>query len=81
MNPQFASFRYGNPGYGSLSRRTPVEIRTGADDSSEMGAFHDLFAPQREEHLRRRLQEYLRFGLEAGVFFEPAIRRQTTTIP
>jgi hypothetical protein len=33
-----------------------------------MGAFHDLFAPQRETNLSIRLDEYLRFGLDAGVF-------------
>ena len=33
-----------------------------------MGAFHELFEPQRETNLRIRLDEYLRFGLEAGVF-------------
>jgi hypothetical protein len=35
-----------------------------------MGAFHDLYQPQRERNLRVRLDEYLRFGLEAGVFYE-----------
>jgi hypothetical protein len=30
--------------------------------------FHDVFAPQREDNLKIRLQEYLRFGLEAGLF-------------
>ena len=44
----------------------PREIRTGADDESEMGAFHLLHAPQREANLRIRLEEYLRFSLEAG---------------
>ena len=39
----------------------------GADDESEMGVFHDVFAPQREDNLNIRLQEYLRFGLEAGI--------------
>jgi hypothetical protein len=33
-----------------------------------MGAFHDLFQPQRLTNLNVRLQEYLRVGLEAGVF-------------
>ena len=33
-----------------------------------MGAYHLLFAPQREGNLRIRIEEYLRFGLEAGVF-------------
>ena len=34
-----------------------------------MGAFHYLFQPQRETNLRVRLDEYLRFGLEAGIFY------------
>jgi hypothetical protein len=34
-----------------------------------MGAYHDLFEPQRETNLRVRLAEYLRFGLEAGIFY------------
>jgi hypothetical protein len=34
-----------------------------------MGAFHFLHQPQREADLRVRLQEYLRFGLEAGIFY------------
>jgi hypothetical protein len=46
-----------------------VEIRTGAEDQSEMGAMRDLYVPQREAHLRARLGEYLRFGLEAGIFY------------
>ena len=48
---------------------TPLEIRTGAEGGSEMGVFHSLFLPQREENLRVSLQEYLRFGLDAGLFF------------
>jgi hypothetical protein len=34
-----------------------------------MGAFHNLYQPQRQANLRARLDEYLRFGLEAGIFF------------
>ena len=69
VRPQFTSLRYGDPGYGQLSVRCAAEIRTGADDESEMGAFHDLYQPQRETNLRVRLDEYLRFGLEAGIFY------------
>lgn len=69
IRPQFTSLRYGDPGYCQLGRRCAAEIRRGADDESEMGAFHDLFAPQREANLRARLDEYLRFGLEAGVLY------------
>jgi hypothetical protein len=48
---------------------TAIEIREGADDQAEMGAFHDLFQPQRVSNLRTRIDEYLRFGLEAGILF------------
>jgi hypothetical protein len=67
--PHFTSLRYGDPGYGQLRSSTDESIRTGADDESEMGVLHDLFQPQRETNLRIRLDEYLRFGLHAGVFY------------
>jgi len=69
--PSFTSLGYADPGYCQLRISAPAQIRTGADDEAEMGAFHDLFQPQRESNVRARLREYLRFGLEAGVFYEP----------
>jgi hypothetical protein len=69
LKPAFTSTRYGEPAYAQLRRRSPVQIRQGADDEAAMGAFHDLFEPQRLANLRVRLGEYLRFGLEAGLFF------------
>lgn len=69
LRPVLTSSRYADPGYCQLDRRTPDEVRRGADDESEMGVFHDLFQPQREDYLARRLEDYLRFGLEAGIFF------------
>jgi hypothetical protein len=69
VRPQLVATRFPAPGYCQLSAFCPCEIRRGADDEAEMGAFHDLFQPQREAHLRTRLDEYLRFGLEAGIFF------------
>ncbi len=68
IRPHFTSLAFGNPAYGQLSGRCPAAIRTGADDGAEMGAFHDVFQPQRMAHLQARLAEYLRFGLEASVF-------------
>jgi hypothetical protein len=61
--------RYGDPGYGQLRSASDPSIRTGADDESEMGVLHDLFQPQRETNLGIRLDEYLRFGLHAGIFY------------
>jgi hypothetical protein len=69
VRPVLTSARYGTPGYAQLAIGTPREIRAGADDESEMGAFHDLFLPLREAHLRTRLDESIRFGLEAGIFY------------
>jgi hypothetical protein len=46
-----------------------LEITTGAEDGGEMGAFHLLQQAQRIANLRTALDEYLRVGLEAGVFF------------
>jgi hypothetical protein len=69
LRPAFTSSRYGDPGYCQLSRRSALEIRHGAEDGAEMGAFHDLYQPQRETNLRVRLEEYLRFGMEAGFVF------------
>lgn len=68
IRPEFTSLTYGDAGYCRLSDRCPVEIREGADDESELGVFHDLYQHQRETNLRVRLDEYLRFGLEAGIF-------------
>jgi hypothetical protein len=34
-----------------------------------MGAFSSLKQPQREANLRIRLEEYLPFGLEAGLIY------------
>ncbi len=69
VRPVFTSLHYGDAAYCQLDVRTADEIRRGADDEAEMGAFHNLYQPQREENLRARLDEYLPFGLEAGVFF------------
>lgn len=66
--PSFVSLRYGDSGYARLSPRCAPAIRFGADDESELGVFHDLQLPRRERDLLARLDEYLRFGMEAGVF-------------
>lgn len=67
--PHFTSLRYGDPGYCQLRQSTSDKIRRGAHDESEMGVLHGLYQPQRETNLRVRLEEYLRFGLEAGLIY------------
>jgi hypothetical protein len=67
--PHFTSLRYGDPGYGQLRQATDQSIRQGASDEGEIGVMHALYQPQRETNLLIRLDEYLRFGLHAGVFY------------
>lgn len=70
LAPRFTSLRYGVAAYCQLARATVDAIRRGADDESEMGAFHSLFPAQRETNLQIRLSEYLRVGLATGIFYE-----------
>jgi len=69
VTPTFATMRFGRPAYMQLSAGCPSAIRTGAEDGGEMGAFHLVQQAQRLANLRNALEEYLRVGLEAGVFF------------
>ena len=69
VRPRFTSTRYGHPAYCQLACDCAEEIKRGADDESEMGAFHDLYQPQREANLRARLDEYTPAGMEAGILF------------
>ena len=67
--PGFSSEIYGIYNYLQLSKGCPAEIKTGAEDGSEMGTFSFLKQPQREANLRTSLNEYLRFGLQTGLIF------------
>ncbi|MGY6020837.1 hypothetical protein [Streptomyces spinosirectus] len=69
VRPLFTAVRYGTPWYGQLADGCPEQIRRGADDGAETGAFHDLYRPQREDGLRARLAEYTPAGTDAGIFF------------
>jgi hypothetical protein len=69
VQPTFTATAYGQPGYAQLKITVPTEIGAGADDGAEMGVFRFLKQPQRETNLRASLDEYLRFGLEAGILY------------
>lgn len=69
LKPFFTDLRYSHPAYAQLHFLCPKQISTGADDEAEMGVFHHLQQPQRETNLRASLEEYLRVGLEAGIFY------------
>ena len=69
LRPVFTTTRFGQPAYLQLHASCPVEIRTGAENGSEMGIFHSLGQAQRKANVQARLAEYLRFGLESGIFY------------
>ena len=69
IRPEFTSARYGTPAYAQLAAGCAAEITRGADDGSEMGAFHDLFQPQRSDNLDQRLAEFSPAGADAGVIY------------
>lgn len=67
--PAFTSLRFGDPGYCQLAAQSGAAILQGADNQSEMGAFNGLYQPQRVANLNTMLEDYLRFGLQAGIFY------------
>jgi hypothetical protein len=69
LKPGFTSINYCDPGYAQLDAQCPIEIREGADDEAEMGVFNHLKQPQREGNLLASLEEYMRLGLEGGIFY------------
>jgi hypothetical protein len=69
VRPLFDAVRYGRPDYARLSLACAPEITRGADDESEMGVFHDLYAPQRAANLRARLDEYAPAAMDAGIIY------------
>ncbi len=69
VEPSFTSVRFGQAGYAQLATTGAEEIRRGGSDEGEMGAFHGLRQPQREDNAADVVQEFLPFGLEAGLFF------------
>jgi hypothetical protein len=68
LRPAFTSRAPGHPGYLQLAEAAPDQIVRGAEQENEMGVFYGLYSPTRESNLARRVAEYLRIGLEAGIF-------------
>lgn len=68
VRPRFNSLSYGSPVYCQLAQDCAPEITGGADDGSELGAFHDLFQPQRLANLNDRLQDFTPADMNSAVF-------------
>jgi hypothetical protein len=66
--PVFTSLVPGQPGYLQLADATPDQIFRGAEHDNEMGIFYGLYSPARESNLAHRIADYLRIGLDVGIF-------------
>ena len=69
LRPKFVSRGLGRPGYLQLAHDAPIEILRGAEDESELGAFHDEFFPQRDAALRARLEEFTASEMSSAVIY------------
>lgn len=69
VEPVFGNVRFGAPDYVQLAFDCAIEITEGADDQSEMGAFHDSFLPQRIANLRARLDHSTAAGMDTGIIY------------
>jgi hypothetical protein len=72
FEPAFVSLCYGDPGYALLSGDVPLAIWRGADNGSQMGAYHQCQETEAIANVLIRVPEYLPVALEAGVFLHPA---------
>ncbi len=65
--PRFVSRGRYDPAHARLAPDCAQEIVRGAEDSSELGAFHGVRLAQRQDALRRRLTEFTPAGLVTGL--------------
>jgi hypothetical protein len=71
VRPAFASRRYGDPYYAALHSAVAPEVRTGAEDGGEFGAFHDLGLPARDQELLDRLAEGVPAATDVRLIIHP----------
>lgn len=71
VRPEYTSEHYPQAAYAQLALNCAVEIRTGGELGSEMGAFNALLRPQREANLNQTLPEFLPFGMDLALIQEP----------
>lgn len=80
LAPKFVTLRYSRPSYALVSGDCPVAVWQGADDGGQIGAYHLLYETQAIANYRTRLDEYLPFSLEAGIFLVPS-RPESAPLP
>ncbi len=69
FRPQYRSLDPLAPGFLLLEESVPAEIRQLAEDGGEPGCWNHLQHETRVANLRNALPQFLRFGMEPGLFF------------
>ncbi len=70
VRPELRSRLPADPDYACFDEGAAIELRTGGEGGSEIGVLHHLQWPIRAGNLRTALRQYLRFGLDVGLFLE-----------
>ncbi len=65
--PRFETLRYGLPDYARLHLATSPAVLRGASDAGEMGAYHDLYEPQRRDSASARLAQATPASMDAAL--------------
>ena len=68
FQPLFTSTHPAHPGYAQLRVACLKEIRNGASNGAEMGAFNSQQVDRREANLMRMLPDFLPVGQNLGIF-------------
>lgn len=69
IRPVFHSSNFASPTYAQLSPACNPAFRTGASDAGEIGALNRLQLTHRLREGAFRIEEFVRFGMDAGIFF------------
>lgn len=67
VTPVWASREYGKPAYMQLDEGAAQELFHGTDDGGEMGVWHRLYLPLRQEALEQRLANSVPASMTAGL--------------
>ncbi len=63
----FFSTVFGEPGCAVLHPATPQQIKNGAQDRAEVGAYHHLYLQARREAVIKKLKDFLPTGMQAVI--------------
>jgi hypothetical protein len=67
--PRFDSVQFGQPAYARLAEDAAPELKDGAHDEGELGAYHDLWQPLRVADLQTQLRQFAPPGVDIDTRF------------